>query len=206
MSGQLPVLLALLQHWQLNDAHIVAHDIGGAVAQQLGIFHPERIRSLTLIDCVSYDSWPSKRTREQMAAGLEKLIAADDQTHRAHFREWILSATHHPTELASGSLETYLSMISGPVGQTSLFQHQIMHYDPDYTAKLVDQYHELGALPVQLIWGADDAWQVVDWAHRLHETIPGSALHILDDCGHLVMEDQPDQLSRLVKSFIPAAP
>ena len=75
---------------------------------------------------------------------------------------------------------------------------------PAHTTKLADRYHELGALPVQLIWGADDVWQVVDWAHRLHETIPGSTLHVLDDCGHLVMEDQPEQLAQLVKEFISA--
>ena len=204
VSAQLPVLLEMMQQWQLEDAHIVAHDIGGAVAQQLGIFHPERIRTLTIIDCVSFDSWPSPRTRKQMTAGLEKLIAASDQEHRAHFREWILTATNHPAELTSGPLETYLDMISGPVGQTSLFQHQIRHYDPDHTAKLTDRYHELGALPVQLIWGANDAWQVVDWAHRLHQAIPGSTLHVLDDCGHLVMEDQPEQLAQMVKEFLSA--
>ncbi len=76
VSGQLPLLLELMQHWELASAHVVAHDIGGAIAQQLGIFHPERIKTLTLIDSVSFDSWPSRRTREQMAAGLENLIAA----------------------------------------------------------------------------------------------------------------------------------
>ena len=139
-----------------------------------------------------------------MAAGLEKLIAAGEQEHRAHFREWILTATHHPERISAGPLETYLDMICGPLGQASLFQHQIRHYDPEHTAKLADRYHELGALPVQLIWGADDAWQVSDWANRLHQAIPGSSLHLVEDCGHLAMEDQPDQVEQLVTGFLAA--
>ena len=198
VSGQLPILLGLLDYWQLPAAHIVAHDIGGAVAQQLGIFHSQLIRTLTLIDCVSFDSWPSKRTREQMQQGLEQLISAAPEVHRAHFREWILTATAKPERLASTSLDLYLDMICGPVRQASLFQHQIMHYDPVHTAKLTNQLGQLGALPVQLVWGADEQWQVTDWAHKLQQAIPGSALDIMPDCGHLAPEDQPEELCRII--------
>lgn len=202
VSAQLPVLLELFEHWGLERAHIVGHDIGGAVAQQLGVFHPERIETLTLVDCVSYDSWPSKRTREQMQAGLETLIAAPDGEHRAHFREWMLSAAYDRQALIDGPLDEYLEMVSGAVGQGSLFQHQIRHYDPQHTLCVADRLHELGRLPVQIIWGADDAWQRVDWAYRLQADIPGSQLHVLENCGHLVPEDQPEKLLALVRGFI----
>ena len=202
VSGQLPILLELLDHWGLETCHLVAHDIGAAVAQQLGVYHPQGVASLTLIDSVSFDSWPSRRTREQMQAGLETLINAPDAEHRRHFREWLLSAAWDQQNMLSGPLDTYLDMIAGPVGQGSLFQHQLRHYDPVHTDKLTDRLHELGELPVQLIWGADDAWQVTDWAHRLHAAIPGSSLHILEQCGHLVMEDQPAQASDLIRQHI----
>ena len=74
VTGQLPALLALMDHWGLGRAHVVAHDIGGAVAQQLAVLHPDRLLSLTLIDCVSYDSWPSHRTRQQIQDGLNALV------------------------------------------------------------------------------------------------------------------------------------
>ena len=168
----------------------------------LGVFHPQRVKTLTTIDCVSFDSWPSPRTREQMAAGLESLIAASDAEHRRHFSDWILSATHDPDRLQSESLAEYLEMISGSVGQASLFQHQIRHYDPGHTSILTPHLAELGKLPVQIIWGADDAWQVVDWAHRLNTAIPGSSLKILEACGHIAPEDQPQSISELVLEHI----
>ena len=198
VSGQLPILVELLDYWGLQNPHIVAHDIGGAIAQQLGIFHQNRLKSLTLIDCVSFDSWPSRRTREQMEVGLEKLISASDANHRRHFSEWLLSAAYNQAALQAGPLETYIDMISGSIGQSSLFQHQIRHYDPEHTSKLEESLHELSNLPVQIIWGANDQWQVPDWADRLNKAIPGSNLHLLENCGHLAMEDQPETLSALV--------
>jgi len=190
----------LLDLWGLDDLHVIAHDIGGAVAPRFAVHSPERVRSLTLIDVVSFDSWPSKRTREQMRAGLQPLIDAPDVQHRDHFREWLLSAVQNKERLADTSLDTYLDYISGPVGQGSLFQHQVRHYDPKHTNTI--SYQDLSTLPVQLIWGADDAWQVVDWAHKLQDAIPGSELHVLEDCGHFAMEDQPERIAALLVDFL----
>ncbi len=202
VSGQVPILTGLMSHWALERAHIVAHDIGGAVAQRFCIFHPARVKSLTLIDTVSFDSWPSKRTEEQMKAGLEALIKKPDNEHRAHFREWLLSAVEQKDAFKSGALETFVDLISGPIGQASLFQHQVAHYDHRHTSEISDRLAELSAMPVQIIWGENDAWQVVDWARRLHAAIPGSILHLLPRCGHFAMEDQPEQIGDLMVSFI----
>ena len=202
VTGQVPILEGLLALWGLKEAHIIAHDIGGAVAQRFAIQSPERVTSLTMLDVVSYDSWPSKRTHEQMQSGLEKLIKASDTDHREHFREWLYSTVENKDRLADTSMETYLDFICGPVGQASFFQHQVMHYDPKHTQEVAPRYAELGQNPVQLIWGADDAWQVEAWAHKLHAAIPGSELHILQDCGHFSMEDQPEKISALLVDFL----
>ena len=202
VSGQVPILKGLMSHWGLDSAHVVAHDIGGAVAQRFCIFHPALARSLTLIDTVSFDSWPSKRTKQQMKAGLEALIKAPDAEHRAHFREWLLSTVEQKEAFAAGSLETFVDLISGPVGQGSLFQHQVAHYDHRHTSEISDRLSELSAMPVQILWGENDAWQVVDWAHKLQAAIPGSTLNLLPQCGHFAMEDQPERISELIISLI----
>lgn len=204
VSGQVPILKGLMAHWGSSAAHIVAHDIGGAVAQRFAIFHPEKIRSLTMIDTVSFDSWPSKRTNEQMKAGLDALVRKPDDEHRAHFADWILSTVEDKDRIQDSSLETFVNYISGPVGQGSFFQHQVAHYDHRHTSELTDRLTELSELPVQIIWGENDTWQVVDWAHRLHAAIPGSSLHVLPQCGHFAMEDKPREIAALVNTFIEA--
>lgn len=203
ISGQVPILEGLLAHWGVESAHVVAHDIGGGIAQRFTIFSPERVRSLTLIDVVSFDSYPSERTRQQMANGLESLIKANDEGHREHFREWLFSTVQNRQKLVNTSLDTYVNYyISGPIGQGSLFQHQVQHYDPKHTMEIADRIHELGRRPVKFIWGANDTWQVIDWAHKLNRAIPGSELDILDNCGHFSPEDQPEKLSELLVSFL----
>lgn len=202
ISGQVPILECLLAHWGLDTFHLVAHDIGGGIAERFGIFSPHRLRSLTMIDVVSFDSYPSKRTKEQMKNGLESLIKTSDESHRSHFRSWLLSAVYDKARLENTSLDTFLDYISGPIGQGSLFQHQVRHYDPKHTMDVADRYHELARIPVKLIWGADDEWQVVDWAYKLNRAIPGSELDVIENCGHFSLEDQPERISEVLIAFL----
>lgn len=202
VTGQVPILEGLMAHWGLENAHVISHDIGGAIAQRLAVFSPERVNSLTLIDVCSFDSWPSKRTHQQMQEGLEHLIKKPNAEHLEHFREWLLSAVSDKRGLSKDALKIYLDYISGPIGQGSLFQHQVSHYDPKHTVEISGRLAELAALPVQIIWGEDDAWQVADWAHKLHDAIPNSKLHILKDCGHFAMEDKPGEINQRLVAFL----
>lgn len=202
MTGQVPILKGLLSHWGLDTFHLVAHDIGGGIAQRFGVSLPGLLRSLTLVDVVSFDSYPSKRTKEQMKNGLEQLIKTKNEEHCSHFKSWLLSAVHDKQKFENTSLDTLLNYISGPIGQGSLFQHQVRHYDPKHTMEIADIIHELGQIPVKLIWGADDAWQVVDWGHRLNQAIPGSELDVIENCGHFAPEDQPEKLAQILVSFL----
>lgn len=202
MTGQVAILEGLLSFWELEKTHIIAHDIGGGIAQRFAVFSPEKVLSLAMIDVVSFDSYPSKRTKQQMEAGLETLAKADSSHHRAHFREWLLSTVKNTERFKESALEDYLDYITGPIGQPSLFQHQVRHYDPKHTMEVAPRLCELGAFPVKLIWGADDSWQVVDWAHKLHKAIPGSDLRIVENAGHFSPEDQPEVISELLLAFI----
>ncbi|PWY89621.1 2-hydroxy-6-oxononadienedioate/2-hydroxy-6-oxononatrienedioate hydrolase [Aspergillus sclerotioniger CBS 115572] len=207
ISGQVPILLSLLDHWSITSAHIIAHDIGGGIAQRFCILHPDKINilSLTLIDTVSFNSYPSERTKAQMQEGLETLIQAPNGTHREHFKEWILSTVTDTGKMRmeeEGSLDAYLEYISNPVGQASFFQHQVKHYDSRHTMEVAGRIGELGRVPVMIVWGREDRWQVLQWGENLKRCIPGAELSVIDGGGHFVMEDRPEVVGEVVRGFL----
>ncbi len=202
VSGQVPVLLRLLDHCGFDQVHVVAHDIGGAVAQRLAIYHRERVVSLTLIDSVCFDSWPAEHTRKRMQAGIPNLASKPDAEHRSFYKDWLLTAVHDKQNFLHGALDRYIENISGLVGQASFFQHQVKHYDPRHTIEISDRLQELADLPTQILWGAEDAWQHPDWANKLHQAIPNSELHFIPDCGHFSPEDQPQTILSFIDNHI----
>ncbi|WP_119302346.1 alpha/beta fold hydrolase [Dongia deserti] len=201
VAAQGRVLEALLDRWDLKTVHLVAHDIGGAVALRYAVTRPERLLSLTLIDTVSYDSWPSETWRKIISDHLEKFAAVPAGEMRELLTRQLKMAVHDESRMSGEVLEAYLEPITGAIGQPSFFLHQVSHYDSRYTEEISGR---LGAInvPVQIIWGMEDRWQPVSWAHRLAKDIPGARLHLVPDAGHFLMEDAPETVADLVNHFV----
>jgi pimeloyl-ACP methyl ester carboxylesterase len=87
------------------------------------------------------------------------------------------------------------------VGQPSFYQHQVAHYNACYTMDFAEQLPRLD-LPVQILWGVEDAWQPVAYARRLQRDIPGAAVHLYEQAGHFLMEDVPQPVAAQVIAFI----
>lgn len=200
VAAQSQLIGELLDHWGLSRVHLVGHDIGGVSALLFALEHPQRLRSLTIADLPSYDSWPSPTWRgihEQFAEHAR--MAPED--HRALMIRQMVMAVYNKSVMRGGLLEDYLAPISGVIGQPAFYQHQVAHYDSRYTADFAERLPGLD-LPVQILWGAEDEWQPVTYAHRLQADIPGAQLNILEKAGHFLMEDAPGPFSDYLRDFI----
>lgn len=59
-------------------------------------------------------------------------------------------------------------------------------------------------IPVFLLWGEDDPFVSVDVAERLGDAIPGSALGVVPDSGHLLLDDAFDSVGVLIAEYLRA--
>jgi pimeloyl-ACP methyl ester carboxylesterase len=55
--------------------------------------------------------------------------------------------------------------------------------------------------PVLLVWGEKDRLVFPTGAGRVLETVPGSRLELIDDCGHCPQIEYPERVAELVLSF-----
>ena len=61
---------------------------------------------------------------------------------------------------------------------------------------------DLFVRPVLILWGREDTWIPLERGEVLHDMIPGSLFNIIPDAGHLVIEEQPDQLIEKIRPFL----
>ena len=52
------------------------------------------------------------------------------------------------------------------------------------------------------MWGGRDSFAGVELGQRFHEQLPGSELVIVDDAGHFVWEDAPEQTTSALVRFL----
>ena len=200
MAAQVTLLAALLDHWQLPTTHLFGHDIGGAIALRLAFEQGARLRSLTIADAPSYDSWPSPAWK-QMHDEYAQCALTPASEHRSTMARQLGMAVFHKDRMQGETLMRYLEPLCGVVGQPSFYQHQVAHYNACYTMDFAEKLPQL-KVPVQILWGSQDEWQPVAYAYRLQRDIPGATLHLYEQAGHFLMEDAPLPVAAQVIVFV----
>jgi pimeloyl-ACP methyl ester carboxylesterase len=187
----------LLTFWGLQTPHVVAHDVGGAVALRAHLMHGRAVASLALVDVVALRPWGSEFFR-LVREHAEVFTALPSAVHEGALRAYLSGASHR------GLAPTALDRLTRPwldgVGQAA-FYRQIAEADEVYTDQVEPLYPTID-VPVLVVWGRDDAWIPVDRAHRLHELIPGSTLTVVENAGHLIQLDQPEALTAALTEWL----
>ena len=187
----------LLDHWDLDAPHVVAHDFGGAVSLRAHLLHGARYASLALVDVVALSPWGSPFFR-QVRRHTEVFTDLPPALHESLLRSYIESASH--VGLTSAQLDDLVAPWLGPVGQAA-FYRQIAEADEAFTQEVQPLYGDVD-LPVLVVWGEEDGWIPVDRAHRLSSAIPGARTEIVESAGHLVQLDQPVALATTLHRWL----
>jgi len=88
----------------------------------------------------------------------------------------------------------------GEVGQPA-FYRQIEQTDERFLREIEERLGEI-AIPVRILWGAQDEWIAPDTARRLADLIPAASLRLVDGAGHLVHYDAPAALADELRRWL----
>ena len=189
----------LLEHWELEAPHVVAHDYGGAVALRAHLLHGSRFASLALVDVVALAPWGSDffRLVREHADVFAALPAA---VHEGVLRAYIAGASHRG--LRPEEADMLVAPWLGDTGQNA-FYRQIAEADQAYTDEIEPLYPSID-LPGLVVWGSEDSWIPLDRGERLAELIPGAELRVVERAGHLIQLDRPVELATILHDWLRA--
>ncbi|HEX7351194.1 alpha/beta hydrolase [Brachybacterium sp.] len=195
-------LARLLEHWGLDRPHLLAHDIGGAVALRAHLLEGAEYASLMLWDVVTLDPWGSPFFR--LVAEHEEVFAAlPAPLHAALVREYIVGAARRP--MSAPQIESLLAPWITPTGRPA-FYRQIASLVPEHTRPAA---RALGVLrcPVSIGWGEEDLWIPVEQARRLQDLLPGDPpVTVLPGVGHLAPLEAAGEVAEVVEDWLDTVP
>lgn len=205
LLGQATLVEGLMEQLEVDEAVVVGHDVGGAVAQWLALDRPRRVRGLMLVSTAAYDNWPVSviarfqrlarypvAWRIAMRAGMIRRVGMAEQGFRRGVK--------FPGALSDQEIDEYLRPARLSRSSREHLRRMLLALDPADTVALARRFHEIRA-PARVVWGADDAFLPPLWAHRLTADLHGASLHILPDCGHFVPEERAGELAGLIDLF-----
>jgi pimeloyl-ACP methyl ester carboxylesterase len=214
LPAQLAMLLDFLDALSVERVDVIGHDHGGAIAQLLAANHPERINRLVLCNAEAYDNWPSGDERPFVVAtqlpvvgALFRLALSSPMTFKVILTaaKAVKDRTALTDELVTGYVRANLS---DPHKRAKTARFLAGQLDPDNNRCTLDAVDGLRRFdhPTMLLWGTEDAHFGPEWADRLAADIPGFRRKELLPTGHLLMEEDPERVSRLLAEFLsPAA-
>lgn len=198
INAQRHVMLELLDSLGIRRTHVVAHDIGGGVAQLMAIEKPERVDRLVLIDSVCFDSWPIPEFEPLQKPGAETDMALDEFVEM--MRGFIPTGVVDTQVMTKPVIDLYISPWSTQKGKQAFFRN-LRRLNSEYTLAISE---ELPQLPhsTLIIWGEKDPFQKPKYGTRLAQSIPNSQLKVIDDVGHFLLEEKPQEVSDLILNFL----
>ncbi len=72
------------------------------------------------------------------------------------------------------------------------------HLNPDGLNGIV----QMNTIPTLVVWASEDRVGDLAGTRRLLGQIPGMRFEIFDPCGHVIQEERPDDLARVIRDFL----
>ena len=175
-------VIAILDAMSIERTHVVGLSLGGAVAQELALAHPARVRSLALLASFAAQS-PRSRALLEAWRVLFPAVAADERLRKA----WELQAyswlfTERFWRSAANVRAALRFASSQPLQTPQGFIGQI---DAALSHDSRDRLPGVRA-PTLVIHGAVDQLSPKENGEELSRLIPGAELLLLADVGHAV--------------------
>jgi len=189
--------LALADALELDSFHLVGVSMGGAIAQEVALAAPERVRTLTLaVTYASGGAW-ARKLSEVWGSRVRKL------THEEHVDELML--LNHSEEFFenAGAVEYVRRlMLENPHPQPpEAFARQLA------ASSRHDAYDRLGSLsmPAHVIGSEHDLLIPVWKAREVASLIPGAKLTVIEGAPHGAFIERAEEFNNAVLDFIAEA-
>jgi 3-oxoadipate enol-lactonase len=184
--------LGLLDALEIESTHVVGFSMGGMIAQEMGIAHPERFRTLTL--GAAYCGGPD-RTRmspEDIEMFGAAFASGDRQRIRRALWEVNLSAGFREDESRFAAFEEMATALPATL---EVILEQVKAIAGHDTSTRLGRI----SAPTLLIHGTEDRLLPVANGRQVAPLIPGARLELLEGVGHLFFWEQPERSAELVR-------
>jgi 3-oxoadipate enol-lactonase len=190
---------ALLDALGWAAAHVVGISMGGMVAQELALRHPEQIRTLTLGCTYSGGEGSALASSEVTTRLVAAMLSGDPDRAIATSYEVNVSPGYRAGQSAYATFYEMATALPTPVPVIMLQAQAIQAHDS------LDRLGEINALTL-VIHGTEDEMLPYANAVLIASRIPGARLETLEGVGHMFWWEQPERSAEAIRALVAAQP
>lgn len=198
----------LLGVLDVEKVTVVGHSLGGGVAMQFAYQFPQLVERLILVGAggVTKDVNVALRLASlPMGGEALALLRLPLVLSALHLTGRVLGMFIGSTGVGRDIPDMLRILADLPEPTASAAFTRTLRAVVDWRGQVVtmlDRCYLTESIPVQLIWGEQDAVIPVGHAHLAHAAMPGSQLEIFTRSGHFPFHDDPELFVEVVERFI----
>src|SRR5438034_9291340 len=188
VSAFVDLLHGFLNHLKSKRASLVGNSLGGWVAADFALKHPDRIERLVLSDAAGYAALA--KTMDPRALNALRLASREDirylgplTFHDKRFYQDVDLAFKQ--RVTAGDSYTVAQVLDSMIRGDDALDNKLQ------TLKQ----------PTLVLWGREDNIILLSLGDQVHREITNSRLQIIDNCGHMPQVECPDQFVTAVLQF-----
>lgn len=177
---------------------LAGNSLGGQIAWNFALTHPEAVRKLVLIDAAGY---PTKSTSVPIAfriariPGLSKILTFI--TPRFVVESSVENVYADKRKISEALVDRYFELSLRQGNRQALVDRMQMPYDTSRVRKIPNIQQ-----PTLILWGDGDGLIPLESAYRFQRDLPNDTLVVLNNSGHVPMEENPVESLKALMAFL----
>ena len=189
----------------IDRATVVGHSLGGGVAMQFSYQFPERCERLVLVSSGGLGPDVGLPLRLATLPGSALALSVAAPAARSLINVGAIAGRAlrlHPAPDAEFYARTFAALADPDTRAAFLGTLRGVVGTRGQLVDARDRLYLAQHMPTLIIWGERDSMLPVAHGHAAHEAMPGSALEIFQDAGHLPQLGDPRRFVAVVERFV----
>jgi pimeloyl-ACP methyl ester carboxylesterase len=180
----------------IDSLYLAGNSLGGNIAWYYASEHPDKVKKLILVDPSGYPRngevpWIFKLARTPILNSIIRYI-----TPRSIVEKNLQQVYFDDSKITESLIDRYYDLTLREGNRTAFIDRAKTDMKDD-TNKL----KKISA-PTLIIWGDQDIWIPVSDGKRFTTDIPNAQLKVMENVGHVPMEEKPKESIHLMLDFI----
>ena len=188
-------LIGFMDALKLPSASIVGHSMGGIIAGFAALTAPPRVDKLVMIEPGFYTN-KTPAFLKYMFFPLNRIMARQF-CGRSMQERFLLVSFYDKSLVTEEVVDAYMIPTRTPDILDSMAHMMVTAAAQKYDGVTVHITQ-----PTLLVWGEREQGVLPEVANRINGEIQGSTLAAVEESGHYVQEEQPQELAKIIRDFL----
>ena len=197
ISNYSKFLHSFVNKLELSDFILSGNSLGASISWHYASVYQDKVKLLSLLSpggFINKDQESPLVIRLARAPVIRKILRY--VTPRFFIKNTLEEVYYDNNKLTDQKIDTYRNMILRENNREAFISRSLSN-PKDYTDRL-----KLISIPTQIIWGNEDTWIPVSNAKFFEAEIQNIRIDIMDETGHIPMEERPQESLDLLLDFI----